>query len=393
MGLVQPLWRAIIVFRIAALGYAVVLLVGNFRIYAHPLGGWIVIAVMAGWTAVMTWGLAAPQRRGWSLLTADLVVAAGCLLSSRWIVEPDGISLGAPTLPMAWVAGPVLAWAVKGGRRLGLVAAAVMGAVDGVVRGAFTQGTINGTVLMLLAGAVMGHMARLATAAEIRMHRAVELEAITRERERLARGIHDSVLQVLSLVQRRGAELGGEAAELGRLAGQQEATLRALVATTATSVTGPPAGWHDSGRAGTPVDLRPLLDRRAGTSATVAAPATPVWLPDTVADEITAAVGSALDNVTAHAGPEAKAWVLLEEEADAVTVTVRDNGTGFDPRRLADAETSGRLGVAQSIRGRMRDLGGTVQITAAPGRGTEVELRIPRVPSAAGGAAGPPTRQ
>jgi 1-acyl-sn-glycerol-3-phosphate acyltransferase len=51
----------------------------------------------------------------------------------------------------------------------------------------------------------------------------------TRERERLARDIHDSVLQVLALVKRRGAGLDGEAGELARLAGEQEAALRTLV--------------------------------------------------------------------------------------------------------------------------------------------------------------------
>ena len=62
------------------------------------------------------------------------------------------------------------------------------------------------------------------------------------ERARLARAVHDGVLQVLTLVQRRGTELGGEAAELGRLAGEQEAALRALVqgnaATTAAAASG-----------------------------------------------------------------------------------------------------------------------------------------------------------
>ena len=41
-------------------------------------------------------------------------------------------------------------------------------------------------------------------------------------------------------------------------------------------------------------------------------------------------------------------------------------------------EAEGRLGVAQSIRGRVHDLGGTVAITGTPGEGTEVELRVPR---------------
>src|SRR3712207_8537680 len=81
---------------------------------------------------------------------------------------------------------------------------------------------------MLLAALAVGHLVRLADDAEQRLQRAVELEAATRERERLARDIHDSVLQVLAMVQRRGAHLKGEAGELARLAGEQEAALRAL---------------------------------------------------------------------------------------------------------------------------------------------------------------------
>ena len=82
---------------------------------------------------------------------------------------------------------------------------------------------------MVMAAIAVGHIAMLAHQAQERLRQAAEIEAANRERERLARGIHDSVLQVLALVQRRGAELGGEAAELGRLAGEQEAALRALV--------------------------------------------------------------------------------------------------------------------------------------------------------------------
>ena len=89
--------------------------------------------------------------------------------------------------------------------------------------------TVTGTVIMAMAAIAVGHIAMLAHQAQERLRLAAEIEAANRERERLARGIHDSVLQVLALVQRRGAELGGEAAELGRLAGEQEAALRSLV--------------------------------------------------------------------------------------------------------------------------------------------------------------------
>jgi signal transduction histidine kinase len=70
--------------------------------------------------------------------------------------------------------------------------------------------------------------------------------------------------------------------------------------------------------------------------------------------------------------------VLVEDEPDAVTVSVRDDGCGIVPERLAEAEAQGRLGVAQSIRGRIAELHGTVRITSAPDEGTEVELTVPR---------------
>ena len=215
----------------------------------------------------------------------------------------------------------------------------------------------------------MGYLARLAAGAEDRLQRATEIEAANRERERLARSIHDSVLQVLSLIQRRGAELGGEAAELGRLAGEQSATLRSLVVGAADPIIV---------TSGDDVDLRPLVGQHASDLISIGVPATPVHLPPAVAAEVVAAVSTALDNVSEHAETGGRAWVLVEDDHDIVTVTVRDEGVGMVPSRLAEAEAAGRLGVAQSIRGRIRDVAGTVTITTAPGAGTEVEMRVPR---------------
>jgi signal transduction histidine kinase len=73
--------------------------------------------------------------------------------------------------------------------------------------------------------------------------------------------------------------------------------------------------------------------------------------------------------------------VLLETGEDGVTVSVRDEGPGMSADRLAAAEADGRLGVAQSIRGRIRDLGGTVSVVSAPEGGTEIEMSVP-VPAA-----------
>jgi signal transduction histidine kinase len=409
-GLEVPLWRAIAVYRVAALGYVCVVVLRDLHRYAHPLAAGPVLAAMAAWTAVTAYAYARPARRGWPLLLTDLGVVLGILLLSPWVVGRTALAAGVPALAVAWLGGPVLAWAVSGGRRRGSAAALVLGAGDLAVRGWITPSALNGAVLLLLAGVVVGHVARLAVTAEERLQRAVELEAATRERERLARDIHDSVLQVLALVQRRGAHLDGEAGELARLAGEQEAALRALIAA------GPPADrpWSGSagptsraasvapsgtvvsrpsvrpeyGPAGVPAasgsgptadgqrDLRDLLRRFAGPAVSVAAPATAVPLPAHAAREVAAAVAAALDNVVRHA--DGRAWVLLEDEGTLVRVSVRDAGPGIPPGRLEEAAAQGRLGVAQSIRGRLADLGGTTTITSVPGEGTEIELALPR---------------
>jgi signal transduction histidine kinase len=341
-----------------------------FRAYERPGLGWAVVAGMGAWTAFATWAYAAPSRRRWPLLTADLAVAAAALFASVLVIDPGWLARGAPTLPMAWVAAPVLAFAVAWGRRWATVAALVLSTVDGLVRGFDNDVVVNGLVLLLLAGLVVGYLNTIAATAERRMQEATKLEAANRERERLARGIHDSVLQALTFIQRRGSELGGPAAELGRLAGEQSTVLRTLVGAGPAESAGP-------GQAST-VDLRALLRPYGSPLVSVAVPATAVPLPAAMAGEVRAAVVAALSNVDAHAQTDGRAHVLVEDEGHTVTVTVRDDGVGLAPDRLAEAEAAGRLGVAQSIRGRIRDVAGTVTITSRPGAGTEVELRVPR---------------
>jgi signal transduction histidine kinase len=175
-------------------------------------------------------------------------------------------------------------------------------------------------------------------------------------------------------VQRRGAEAGGAAAELGRLAGQQEAALRAMVG-------GVLAG---GGPAATPpgeVDLCALVLPIESDQVTVSAPAQSVRLEKAAAGELAAAIRAAVDNVRRHCGERTRAWVLIEDEPGLVTVTVRDDGPGIAAGRLTEAAAAGRLGVSHSICGRLRDLGGSATIRSVPGEGTEVELRLPRAAS------------
>jgi signal transduction histidine kinase len=383
-GVETQLWRAVVAFRIAALAYAAALLIRGRDDFAHPDAALAALAGMVGWTVLMTVANSRDRGRVWPVVIADHAVCIGLTLASVGIQGREQVEAGVPTLTTSWAASPVLGSAVLGGRVGGAAGALAQGAASVVTRGELTTATVGNLVLLLLAGTVGGYVVRLAVDAERRLAEAVRLEAATRERERLARGIHDGVLQVLALVQRRGAEIGGEAAELVRLAGEQEVALRGLITAPPTTIprSRPAAGAAGAvdaaAAAGEPVDLRALLAAERSGTVTVSAPAEPVLLPAGVATELAAAVRAALDNVARHAGPGARAWVLVEDLGAEVVVSVRDDGAGMPPGRLEQAAAEGRLGVAASVRGRIAELGGTMSVVSAPGEGTEVELRLPR---------------
>jgi signal transduction histidine kinase len=366
-----PLWRGVDIFRVAALIYAAVVYATSADDMRLPLAGWVVIAVMTAWTVFLTVHRARPI---W-IRVADLTLAVAAVLASIPIQGPELIADGAPTIPSFWAATAVLTWAVGWGWRGGLVSASLIGVADIAVVKTPSSVTIHNLVLLILAGAIVGYAVTLFRMGQGRLDQAVALEAATRERERLARDIHDSVLQVLAYVKRRGQEVGGEAAEIARLAGEQETRLRSLI------LSGPPPDpWLDGAEGdGHHVDVRRGLVALASNGLTVSGPADPVVLPRPAAEALTAAVREAVANVHRHAGESAAAWVLLEDEGDAVVVSVRDDGAGIPAGRLEQAAADGRIGVRSSIRGRIADVGGVVAIVSAPGQGTEVEMRVPKV--------------
>ncbi|MFE7380911.1 MacS family sensor histidine kinase [Streptomyces zhihengii] len=387
MSVELPLWRALVGYRLLTMVYAVLLFVFSREKFERPQVAVGFLAVMVVWTLATLPRVKNAARCTRPFLIADLTVAlTGILLTP--LADEQAQSVDGPTLPSIWTAGAVLAFALKGGWRWAGIASSLVAVANIVERGEPSRDTLHNVLLVWVASIAIGYVVEVARASERTLARALEIEAATRERERLARDIHDSVLQVLAMVQRRGTALGGEAAELGRMAGEQEVALRSLVAGGLV----PPSRLSDDESLGAvvrtvevpdgddpgPVDLRTLLTPHAGARVTLSEPGAPVLLERPVARELAAAAAAALDNVRRHAGPDAQAWILVEEWPGEVIVTVRDDGPGIAAGRLAQAEGEGRLGVAQSIRGRLRDLGGTAELISVPGQGTEVELKVPR---------------
>ncbi|MGW2743552.1 MacS family sensor histidine kinase [Streptomyces sp. NPDC001450] len=387
MSVELPLWRALAGYRVLTMLYAIGLCATAYDHFVRP---WVAVAyyaVLVGWTLATLPKVANAASCTKRFLAADLTIALAGIMLTPLADSHERIAGGGPTLPSIWTAGSVLAFAIKGGWRWAAVASTAVAVVNLVERGTPARDTVHNVILVWVASIAIGYVVEVARASERTLARALEIEAATRERERLARDIHDSVLQVLAMVQRRGAVIGGEAAELGRLAGEQEVALRTLVSggllpvsrvsedAAAGAVVREVEEPDDDG----PVDLRTLLAPYAGARVSLAEPGAPVPLPRPAARELAAAVGAALDNVRRHAGAQARAWILVEDEPDEIVVTVRDDGPGLPEGRLAQAEGEGRLGVAQSIRGRLRDLGGSAELISVPGQGTEVELKVPKV--------------
>ena len=371
------LYQALGVLRVVLLVNAVGLNLVRAENFDRPTLGIAVVVGLIGWTGLAIWAYSVPQRRGVVLLSADLVVALSAIGLSL-VVKGEDLRA---TIPGFWVMAPLLAWAVHWGWRGGAVAGLLLSAADLAVRGEFTSVNYSNVFLLLIGGPTVGFVSDSLKSMAAEREVAQRTAAVAAERARLARAVHDGVLQVLALVQRRGGELGGEFADLGRLAGTQEAALRNLIrqqdSVLSQGARRPQA--HDGDGAAQAQDLGAAMARLESLPqprVQVALPGTPVLVPAAVAEELGALVEAALANVAQHVGERADAWVLVERLSDRVIVSVRDAGGGIPEGRLAEAAEEGRLGVAGSILGRASDLAGIAVLHTGPD-GTEWEVTVP----------------
>ena len=364
----EPLWRAGQVFRLATLVYAVGYQAQAVSEYVRPTLSWVIVALMAVWSGVAAVVLSrdGASRRWW--VVADVAVVVGAMAATRLVADQDWYSAHQSLPTTLWATNAVISAAILSGPLVGVLAGLGIAVVAVAVRGTVDvdlAGDATAPVLMSV-GLAVGLAANTARRAQGQLERAARLAAATEERERLGREVHDGVLQVLAYVRRRGAEIGGPTLELSTLAGEQEVALRELISEQAVPVAGD----------GADVDLRTLLRSQAGTAVSVSTPGGAVTMPRDRAEELAAVVRTALSNVALHAGPNAKAYVLLEDLGVDVIVSVRDDGVGMAADRLAAAEAEGRMGVSRSILGRVAALGGDATLDTAVGEGVEWEIRV-----------------
>jgi signal transduction histidine kinase len=353
-------WLAVLRILLAANMVGLTVYRGGF---SHQVAGAALVSALVVWTFLISWIYYDFRRRTTSWLVADLAVALVAVALTPAVKESGFHS----TLPGFWVIAAMFAWAIHWRLYGGLVAAVLLSLDDIITRHYVSETTYGNLFLLLIGGPIVGLMVDSLLRSAARTAAAERAAAAAVERSKLARAVHDGVLQVLSLVQRRGPELGGDGERLALLAGEQELALRTLI--RQQDAVDPAPGVVDL------VGALSALERRPGVS--VATPSDSVPVDRARAGEIVAVVAACLDNVAAHVGPDAPAWILLESDLREVRVSVRDDGPGIAAGRLDAAAREGRLGVSSSIRGRMAELGGRAELTTGP-HGTEWELVVPR---------------
>jgi signal transduction histidine kinase/phage shock protein PspC (stress-responsive transcriptional regulator) len=187
------------------------------------------------------------------------------------------------------------------------------------------------------------------------------------ERSEMAAHLHDSVLQTLTLIQRHA----DQPARARMLARRQERELRGWLYDGRP----PPEGRPDTLVAALEAVVTEVEDRHVVEIDLVVVGECTL---DRRVEGLISAVREAAHNAARHAGvPEVSVYV--EAEGDKLTAFVRDRGRGFD----LDEVGPGRLGVRESIIGRMARVGGRAEVHSTKGEGTEIVLEVPLAQEAA----------
>ncbi|WP_433546109.1 PspC domain-containing protein [Streptomyces sp. CA-294286] len=315
-------------------------------------------------------------------------LVAVCVGAAIFIGNVDTAGSGRYVWPLLLTgAGVVLVWrqadnarrahwaeADSGRRRMlqvmrGLAGVALVGVgftVFLVVRGSAAQ---LGNVLTAALAVVVG-VGLLAGPYLVRMTQDLSEERLMRiraqERAEVAAHVHDSVLHTLTLIQRNA----DDGSEVRRLARAQERELRNWLYR-------PEGTGKDESEE--PATLADAVKRAAAeVEDKHGVPLEVVVVGDCPLDEKLAAqmqaAREAMVNAAKYGGEGGAVQVFAEVEGRLVFVSVRDRGPGFD----LDAIPADRMGVRESIIGRMERNGGSARLRSAPDGGTEVELEMER---------------
>jgi two-component system, NarL family, sensor kinase len=233
---------------------------------------------------------------------------------------------------------------------------------------------VLGALQLPLAASLARRLRRGQEEREALLRRAIDASEM--ERQRIARDLHDGVVQDLAGV---SYSVAAAADRSPPVAGADRDLLRRVAASLRQSVRDLrgllveiyPPDLHRAGLGAALSDVVAGLDAR-GIEATLTV-SDDGALPEHVETLFFRAAQEALRNVVAHADA-GRADVRIQVEDALATLEVTDDGKGFSPDR--DAPESGHFGL-RMLTDLVRDAGGTLEVESAPDRGTRVRVEVP----------------
>ena len=344
-------------------------------------GGLVVVPLALAWAhpRVSAW-------RGRRAVEGALMLAA--------VIGLSVIALSAQQ-PLTYMVFPAFIWAALRFGPQGATLAVTIGAVIAVLAtsyelGAFVELSPTDSALNLQLYIVFAALTTLCLAAIVseRRRAALELaesqrregERAALERQRIARDLHDSVSQSLFSTTlhvrtaQRALELeqldatgpvGEELSEIGQLTRGALAEMRALILELR------PGALAEEGLVAALTKQAAALSAREGLTIDVDGPDAGLALELEVEEQLYRLGQEALANVVKHARAS-RAAVRIAADDDIVMIEVHDDGRGFDPAAVGPDHFGLR-----SMRGRVADLGGRLEITSTPGQGTVLRVEVP----------------
>jgi signal transduction histidine kinase len=297
--------------------------------------------------------------------------------------------------PLTYIVFPAFIWAALRFGPQGATLAVAVAAVIAVVatsrqQGAFVEHSPTDSALNLQLYITFAALTTFCLAAIVSERRrgALELaesqrregERAALERQRIARDLHDSVSQSLfsTTLHVRTAQhalklekldpdgpVGEELSEIGQLTRGALAEMRTLIFELQ------PGALAEEGLVAALSKQASALSAREGLAIEVDGPDERLPIGAEVEEQLYRIGQEALANVVKHARASSTT-VCIAATDDTVSIEVSDDGRGFDPAAVGPDHFGLR-----SMRGRVADLGGRLEITSAPGRGTVLRVEVP----------------
>ncbi|MFD4293351.1 sensor histidine kinase [Rhodococcus sp. NPDC058532] len=207
------------------------------------------------------------------------------------------------------------------------------------------------------------------------------------ERQRMAREIHDTLAQSLAgiVTQLQAAEqtMDGPSASRRRVAKAMDLARGGMIDARRTVHAVEPQVLADSRLPDAIGDVARGWSETNDIRAVLTVTGDPRPLHTDVEVTLLRAAQEALANVAKHADA-ARVGLTLSYMEDLVTLDVRDDGVGFDPRAArVNGAANGGFGLA-GMRQRVQRLSGRLDIESEPGAGTAISASVPAIPAGGG---------